>query len=174
MMTKNTKSAPELSTPQIVKDVKISDKKLQSQINRLNKAVSKNQLARKSAYSKLKAVQEINSKISESYQISMKIIIDLSTLLNQYVKYTNAIESIIKDISTKELSNKTITTLQTEASNQIQDISQKFKNQINILKPIYTKNNIKTTELENYEKLFEKISMNSRNLIQGGNMVKKK
>lgn len=167
-MAKETKS--ELPA-RAVKDVKISDKKLQNQINRLNQAVANNQLNTKSTYSKLRAVQEINSKISESYQISMKIIIDLSTLLNQYVKYTNKIETIIKDLNTKELSNKTITTLQTEASNQIQDISQQFKNQINILKPIYTKNNLKTTELENYEKMFEKISMNSKHII-GGNKNK--
>jgi type I site-specific restriction endonuclease len=148
----------------VVKDIRISSDKLNKQITKLNDKLLKKQVEKKSLNTKLKSVQDITKNLGNNYHMSIKVIIDLSRLLEQYLSYFDKLDKLLLNFGDKALSNDSIKTLQEKTSNQLKEISLLFKDQISYMKPQYIRNNIATTQLDHYDKLF-----NNLLLKRGGN-----
>ena len=75
----------------------------------ITKNISKlrNALNKSSSTNKAQKVELMNKKLSESYNVSLKIIVDVSKLLQQYMNYFNEIDQIVSSI---DLSNSTTNT----------------------------------------------------------------
>jgi hypothetical protein len=141
----------------VVKDIRISSDKLKKQILKLNDKLLKKQLEKKSLNTKLKSVQDITKNLGNNYQMSVKVILDLSKLLEQYLTYFDKLDKLLLNFNNKTLSNDSIKSLQEKTSNQLKEISLIFKDQISHLKPQYIRNNIATTQLDHYDKLFNNL-----------------
>ena len=129
---------------------------------------------------KVNSLTEINKNVTESYNVSLKIIVDVTKLLNQYMLYFNEIEKVINSLndhnSTLTLTNNYFDNINKLTSEKIDQLTNNFKNQIDSVKTIYSKNNLPTEDLEKYNSLLSSINTESKLLLkkQGGSRKYKK
>lgn len=126
--------------------------------------------------SKVKSLTELNKKVSDSYNVSLKIIVDVTRLLNQYMVYFNEIESLMDSITNSNaISSNYLSNINALTSKKIEELSENFKNQLDSLKTVYTKNNLDTKELDQYKDLLTSINTESKSLLkqEGGRRKKR-
>lgn len=126
--------------------------------------------------SKVESLTEINKNVTESYNVSLKIIVDVTKLLNQYMLYFNEIDKVINSLNdsnntTLTLANNYFDNINKLTSEKIDELTNNFKDQIETVKTIYSKNNLPTEDLEKYNSLLATINSDSKLLLkkQGGN-----
>ena len=56
---------------------------------------------------KLKSITEINTKLAQSYDVSLRIIVDVSKLLNQYIAFFNEIDELLNKLDASSKDNVT-------------------------------------------------------------------
>lgn len=141
----------------------------------ITKNISKlrNALNKSSSTNKSQKVELMNQKLSESYNVSLKIIVDVSKLLQQYMNYFNEIDQIVSsiDLSNSNTNTKHFTNINKLTSEKIDELTQNFQEQLNVLTPIYEKNNMSTSDLTQYNKLLNNVNLESKKIIavqQGG------
>lgn len=125
--------------------------------------------------SKMESLTEINKNVSESYNVSLKIIVDVTKLLNQYMLYFNEIDKVINSLNdgnntTLTLTNNYFNNINKLTSEKIDELTKNFKDQIDSVKTIYSKNNLPTDDLDKYNTLLATINSESKLLLkkQGG------
>lgn len=139
--------------------------KIQSFKNKLQK----NTNSSKDLTGKVKSLTELNKNVSESYNVSLKIIVDVTKLLNQYMVYFNEIEKLMESFNTEQsntLNNNYFSHINKITSEKIDELSTNFKSQVNNLKTVYSKNNIPTNDLDNYSRLLDTINVDSKLLLK--------
>ncbi|QOI90197.1 hypothetical protein QKU58_gp134 [Pyramimonas orientalis virus] len=142
--------------------------------------LKKNTDSSKDLTGKVKSLTELNKNVSESYNVSLKIIVDVTKLLNQYMVYFNEIEKLMESFTTDQsntLNNNYFSHINKITSEKIDELSSNFQNQLDNLKTIYTKNNIQTNDLDKYSNLLDNINAESKMLLQkqtGGKKVTRK
>lgn len=146
----------------------------------ITKNISKlrNALNKSSSTNKSQKVELMNQKLSESYNVSLKIIVDVSKLLQQYMNYFNEIDQIVSsiDLSNSNTNTKHFTNINKLTSEKIDELTQNFQEQLNVLTPIYEKNNMSTSDLTQYNKLLNNVNLESKKIVavqQGGERKKK-
>ena len=146
----------------------LTPKKFSNSLNKLKSNLQ--QAPNKTLHTKIKSLTEINKKVSDSYTVSLKIIVDVSKLLNQYMLYFNEIEKIIQGLekqnNTNALNEEYFTYINKMTSEKIENLSDAFRKQLSTLKPIYSKNNISTTDLDTYDILLKEISQESKTILE--------
>ena len=147
-------------------------KRLDSFKKRLNTTKNKE----KELNTKVESLTEINKNVTESYNVSLKIIVDVTKLLNQYMLYFNEMDKVINSLNdsnntTLTLANNYFDNINKLTSEKIDELTNNFKNQIDTVKTIYSKNNLPTDDLEKYNSLLATINSDSKSLLkkQGGN-----
>lgn len=149
----------------------------------ITKNISKlrNVLNKSSSTNKLQKTELMNQKLSESYNVSLKIIVDVSKLLQQYMSYFNEIDQIVSAIdlsNTNSNSNsKHFININKLTSEKIDELTVNFQEQLNVLTPIYEKNNMSTSDLTSYNKLLNNVNLESKKIAaiqQGGRKILKK
>jgi hypothetical protein len=150
--------------------------KIETFKNKLKKNTSSSQ----ELSGKVKSLTELNKNVSESYNVSLKIIVDVTKLLNQYMVYFNEIEKLMESFNTEQsnsLSNNYFVNINKITSEKIDELSANFKSQVDNLKVVYSKNNIPTADLDNYSQLLSTINTDSKLLLKqqsGGRKKSKK
>ena len=146
----------------------------------ITKNISKlrNALNKPSSTNKSQKVELMNQKLSESYNVSLKIIVDVSKLLQQYMNYFNEIDQIVSsiDLSNSNTNTKHFTNINKLTSEKIDELTQNFQEQLNVLTPIYEKNNMSTSDLTQYNKLLNNVNLESKKIVavqQGGERKRK-
>tara|TARA_Y100000389_G_C17451512_1_gene515144 strand:- start:1697 stop:2224 length:528 start_codon:yes stop_codon:yes gene_type:complete len=157
----------------------IDDSKFVGRLKSIKQTLEKKQLSEKDLSSKVKALSEINKNVSESYNVSLKIIVDVTKLLNQYMVYFNEIDKLMETFSTDSsntLNNQYFQHINKITSEKIDELSKNFKSQLDSLKTVYSKNNIPTEDLDRYSGLLDSINTESKLLLktEGGRKLKKK
>lgn len=157
----------------------IDDSKFVGRLNSIKQTLEKKQLSEKDLSSKVKALSEINKNVSESYNVSLKIIVDVTKLLNQYMVYFNEIDKLMETFNTDSsstLNNQYFQHINKITSEKIDELSKNFKSQLDSLKTVYSKNNIPTEDLDKYSGLLDSINTESKLLLktEGGRKLKKK
>ena len=121
--------------------------------------------------SKVNSLSEINKNVTESYNVSLKIIVDVTKLLNQYMLYFNEIDKVINSLNdsnntTLTLTNNYFDNINRLTSEKIDELTNNFKKQIDSVKNIYSKNNLPTEDLEKYNSLLASINSDSKLLLK--------
>jgi hypothetical protein len=147
----------------------------------ITKNISKlrNALNKSSSTNKSQKIELMNQKLSESYNVSLKIIVDVSKLLQQYMNYFNEIDQIVSsiDLSNSNSNTKHFTNINKLTSEKIDELTKNFQEQLNVLTPIYEKNNMSTSDLTEYNKLLNNVNLESKKIVavqQGGKKRKSK
>ena len=130
---------------------------------------------------KIKSMTELNNKLTDSYSVSLKIIVDVSKLLNQYMVFFNEIDKVLiesdkHESNTNTLNSEYLQYINKLTSENIQNMTNDFEKQLESMIPIYKKNNIPTTDLDNYNILIKDIKQESQSIATqtGGKRKKKK
>ena len=146
----------------------------------ITKNISKlrNALNKSSSTNKSQKIELMNQKLSESYNVSLKIIVDVSKLLQQYMNYFNEIDQIVSsiDLSNSNTNTKHFTNINKLTSEKIDELTKNFQEQLNVLTPIYEKNNMSTSDLTQYNKLLNNVNLESKKIVavqQGGERKRK-
>lgn len=157
----------------------IDDSKFVGRLKSIKDNLEKKQLNEKTLNSKVKVLSEINKNVSESYNVSLKIIVDVTKLLNQYMVYFNEIDKLMETFNTNSsntLNNQYFQHINKITSEKIDELSKNFKSQLESLKSVYSKNNIATDDLDKYSSLLDTINTESKLLLkkEGGRKIKRK
>ena len=114
---------------------------------------------------KLKSITEINSKLAQSYDVSLRIIVDVSKLLNQYTAFFNDIyELLVKlDASSKDnVTGEYIKYINKLTSDNIDKMTNEFKSQLQNIVPMFEKNDIPAGNLNEYSYLLDNINREAK------------
>jgi hypothetical protein len=108
----------------------------------------------------------------------LKIIVDVSKLLQQYMSYFNEIDQIVSaiDLSNSNSNSKHFININKLTSEKIDELTVNFQEQLNVLTPIYEKNNMSTADLTSYNKLLNNVNLESKKIAaiqQGGRKILK-
>lgn len=155
----------------------ITKKNMSNSLARIKSTLDNNTVVSKSMNTKMNSLKEINKKLSDSYSISLKIIVDVSKLLNQYMIYFNEIEKMMNDLdkrTSNSFNNDYFSHINNMTSQKIDELTNEFKQQLNNLKPTFEKNNIPIEELNTYEQLLSDINLESKLITQRKSGGKKK
>lgn len=131
------------------------------------------------AAAKIKALTELNNKVSNSYNVSLEIIVDVTRLLNQYMVYFNQIDALMGELNatknSNSLSNKYFENINLLTSKKIEELSANFKNSLTDLKIVYDKHKLDSSNLDKYNNLLDSINSESKLLLktQSGGKHKK-
>ena len=146
-----------------------------NKLDKFKKKLDTTKIKEKDLNSKVNSLTEINKNVTESYNVSLKIIVDVTKLLNQYMLYFNEIDKVINSLNdsnntTLTLTNNYFDNINKLTSEKIDELTNNFKNQIDSVKTIYSKNNLPTEDLEKYDSLLSSINTESKLLLkkQGG------
>ena len=172
-----------MSTPNT--NTKLTNNDMIEKLNRLDKfkkQLDTTKIKEKDLNSKVNSLTEINKNVTESYNVSLKIIVDVTKLLNQYMLYFNEIDKVINSLNdsnetTLTLTNNYFNNINKLTSEKIDELTNNFKNQIDTVKTIYSKNNLPTEDLEKYNSLLSSINTESKLLLkkqEGGKKYRKK
>ena len=163
----------------LITNTKLTNTDMIDKLNELDKFKKKldtTKIKEKDLNSKVNSLTEINKNVTESYNVSLKIIVDVTKLLNQYMLYFNEIDKVINSLNdsnntTLSLANNYFDNINKLTSEKIDELTNNFKNQIETVKTIYSKNNLPTEDLEKYNSLLATINSDSKLLLkkQGGN-----
>lgn len=126
---------------------------------------------------KLKKLRVINDKLSDSYSVSLRVIVDVSKLMNQYMKFFNQIDDSLKqlDSNANTISQEDIKYINKLTSTNIDNMIKEFNDQLNGMIDLYRKNNMSTNQLMEYKDLLKGINEESRQIqLQGGKKLNKK
>jgi hypothetical protein len=121
----------------------------------------------------VKELTELNNKLSDSYSVSLKIIVDVSKLLNQYMVFFNEIDKILQDSDiesgdTQTLNSDYLRYINKLTSDNINKMTTDFETQLETIIPIYQKNNIPTKDFEEYNTLLKNIKKDSNLILKSG------
>lgn len=134
-------------------------------LDKIRKVVRKTTESNSGLREKLKSITEINNKLAQSYDVSLRIIIDVSKLLNQYIAFFNEIDAMLVKLDSAASDNVTgeyvkyINRLTTE---NIDKMTTEFKNQLNTIVPLFQRNNIPSKNLTEYSNLLEQINREAK------------
>jgi hypothetical protein len=158
----------------------LSPETFENKKNKIKSVLAKSSTSAKKLAKQNTSLIEINNNISESYNVSLKIIVDVTKLLNQYMIYFNEIEKLISSFSNEtsnSLNNDYFLHINKITSEKIDELSNNFKTQVDSLKEVYIKNDLPTGDLDKYSDLLSVINIESKNIIKaqkGGSLKKKK
>jgi hypothetical protein len=158
----------------------LSPETFENKKNKIKSVLAKSSTSAKKLAKQNTSLIEINNNISESYNVSLKIIVDVTKLLNQYMIYFNEIEKLISSFSNEtsnSLNNDYFLHINKITSEKIDELSNNFKTQVDSLKEVYIKNDLPTGDLDKYSDLLSVINIESKNIIKaqkGGSFKKKK
>jgi hypothetical protein len=103
----------------------------QNKINKMKQKLEINKNKIKELKNNSKNVTDINKKLSENYQNSLRIIIDISNLLDKYTKLFGTVEEILKDLeSNVEFKESDFNHIKNFTNKNSIDIKNKMNNQL--------------------------------------------
>ena len=117
---------------------------------------------------RLKSVTDINNKLAQSYDVSLRIIVDVSKLLNEYIAFFNEIEDLVDRMNTQLDDGSTreyIRYINRLTSDNIDKMTQDFRKQLDALIPVLAKNKMDTSNLREYGTLLESINSDAKVLV---------
>lgn len=114
---------------------------------------------------KLKSITEINNKLAQSYDVSLRIIVDVSKLLNQYTAFFNDIDELLLKLDASSKDNVTgeyIKYINKLTSDNIDKMTNEFKSQLQNIVPMFEKNDIPAGNLNEYSSLLDNINREAK------------
>ena len=109
-------------------------------LDNLQNKLKKNNNKVKVFKSKIDGLKKFNNKLSNGYQLSLQMIVDVSDLLHRYVKIFDMLEVMMKDIeATFEFSDEDFQYIRNLTEKSIIDLQSKMHSQIDSMVVIFEK-----------------------------------
>ena len=136
-------------------------------LNRLQNNLKKNNEKVKKFQGKITELRKFNNKLSDGYQLSLKMVVDVSDLLHRYVGIFEMLETLMTNIeSTFEFNEEDFRYIRDLTEKSISDIRTKLNNQVDSMVVIFEKEGLKkqAIELKKLKETSAEISINASNL----------
>jgi hypothetical protein len=115
----------------VEENFKLITKKTEKNLEKLQKRLEENKNKIKILKNNYKNVDDVNKTLSKNYQTSIKIIIDVSNLLDKYAKIFQTIEEIMKDLeNTFKIKERDFTYIKNLTTSSALDIKVKMDSEI--------------------------------------------
>jgi hypothetical protein len=174
--TKNTKKNNS-SRPQVTLGIKVEDDASHREvIDNLKKNLKNNNDKVKTFKSKVNDLKKFNNKLSNGYQLSLQMVVDVSDLLHRYVQVFDMLETMMKDIeATFEFNEEDFQYIRNLTEKSIVDLQTKMHGQIDSMVVIFEKEGMKkeASEIKKFKEVTFEISNNANKITKSrGNVPK--
>lgn len=133
---------------------------LTSKMEAIRQVVSDTKSKQSNMQSTMSQVNATNELLIESYESSLSIIADMSTLLYEYMTFFNETEQMLEELrinSTQSAAIDNAKHLNKMVSKNIKSSSLKCFEQLSQLTPLFKQNDISTHKMENFSKVLETV-----------------
>jgi len=174
--TKNTKKNNS-SRSQVTLGIKVEDDASHREvIDNLKKNLKNNNDKVKTFKSKVNDLKKFNNKLSNGYQLSLQMVVDVSDLLHRYVQVFDMLETMMKDIeATFEFNEEDFQYIRNLTEKSIVDLQTKMHGQIDSMVVIFEKEGMKkeASEIKKFKEVTFEISNNANKITKSrGNVPK--
>ncbi len=162
---KNNSKMNNTKRSQVTLGIKVEDDASHREvIDNLKKNLKKNNDKVKTFKSKVNDLKKFNNKLSDGYQLSLQMIVDVSDLLHRYVQVFDMMETMMKDIeATFEFSDEDFQYIRNLTEKSILDLQSKMHGQIDSMVVVFEKEGLKkqAAEIKKFKEVSFEISNNA-------------
>jgi len=162
---KNNSKINNTKRSQVTLGIKVEDDASHREvIDNLKKNLKKNNDKVKTFKSKVNDLKKFNNKLSDGYQLSLQMIVDVSDLLHRYVQVFDMMETMMKDIeATFEFSDEDFQYIRNLTEKSILDLQSKMHSQIDSMVVVFEKEGLKkqAAEIKKFKEVSFEISNNA-------------
>lgn len=175
--TKNNTKKNNSSRSQVTLGIKVEDDASHREvIDNLKKNLKNNNDKVKTFKSKVNDLKKFNNKLSNGYQLSLQMVVDVSDLLHRYVQVFDMLETMMKDIeATFEFNEEDFQYIRNLTEKSIVDLQTKMHGQIDSMVVIFEKEGMKkeASEIKKFKEVTFEISNNANKITKSrGNVPK--
>tara|TARA_B100000900_G_C20601848_1_gene725980 strand:- start:2910 stop:3596 length:687 start_codon:yes stop_codon:yes gene_type:complete len=164
-VNKNNVKMNNTKRSQVTLGIKVEDDASHREvIDNLKKNLKKNNDKVKTFKSKVNDLKKFNNKLSDGYQLSLQMIVDVSDLLHRYVQVFDMMETMMKDIeATFEFSDEDFQYIRNLTEKSILDLQSKMHSQIDSMVVVFEKEGLKkqAAEIKKFKEVSFEISNNA-------------
>jgi len=173
----NTKLKNNLGKSQVTLGISVEDDASHREvIDNLKQNLKKNNNKVKTFKSKVNDLKKFNNKLSNGYQLSLQMVVDVSDLLHRYVQVFDMLETMMKDIEvTFEFNEEDFQYIRNLTEKSIVDLQTKMHGQIDSMVVIFEKEGMKkeASEIKKFKEVTFEISNNANKITKSrGNAPK--
>ena len=144
-------------------------------LERLQNNLKKNNEKVKKFQGKITELRKFNNKLSDGYQLSLKMVVDVSDLLHRYVGIFEMLETLMTNIeSTFEFNEDDFRYIRDLTEKSIEDIRTKMNKQVDSMVVVFEKEGLskQASELRKLKETSAEISLNASNISKSTPVMK--
>lgn len=144
-------------------------------LERLQNNLKKNNEKVKKFQGKITELRKFNNKLSDGYQLSLKMVVDVSDLLHRYVGIFEMLETLMTNIeSTFEFNEDDFRYIRDLTEKSIEDIRTKMNKQVDSMVAVFEKEGLskQASELRKLKETTAEISVNASNISKSTPVMK--
>jgi len=173
---KNSMNTSRSNTSSISLGINVEKSESQREVlDRLQNNLKKNNEKVKKFQGKVTELRKFNNKLSEGYQLSLKMVVDVSDLLQRYVGIFEMLENLMTNIeSTFEFNEEDFRYIRDLTEKSIEDIRIKMNKQVDSMAIVFEKEglNKQASELRKLKETTAEISRNASNISRNTKVTK--
>jgi hypothetical protein len=167
-MNNNSNNKKNVKNKNITLGIKVDNSSSHiEQLESLKKNLRKNNEKVKTFKSQVTNLKKFNNKLSDGYQLSLRMVVDVSDLLHRHVKVFETLEVMMKDIEeTFEFNEEDFQYIRNLTEKSITDLQSKMHNQIDSMVVIFEKEGMKkeAVEIKKFKELSFEITNNAKKI----------
>ena len=173
---KNSMNTSRSNTSSISLGINVDKSESQREVlDRLQNNLKKNNEKVKKFQGKVTELRKFNNKLSDGYQLSLKMVVDVSDLLQRYVGIFEMLENLMTNIeSTFEFNEEDFRYIRDLTEKNIEDIRLKMNKQVDSMAIVFEKEglNKQASELRKLKETTAEISKNASNISRNTKVTK--
>ena len=173
---KNSMNTSRSNTSSISLGINVEKSESQREVlDRLQNNLKKNNEKVKKFQGKVTEMRKFNNKLSDGYQLSLKMVVDVSDLLQRYVGIFEMLENLMTNIeSTFEFNEEDFRYIRDLTEKSIEDIRLKMNKQVDSMAIVFEKEglNKQASELRKLKETTAEISRNASNISRNTKVTK--
>ena len=172
----NAKNVKNNTTPTVKLGINVEESASQREVlERLQNNLKKNNEKVKKFQGKITELRKFNNKLSDGYQLSLKMVVDVSDLLHRYVGIFEMLETLMTNIeSTFEFNEEDFRYIRDLTEKSIEDIRTKMNKQVDSLVVAFEKEglNKQASELRKLKETSTEISVNASHISRNTPVIR--
>ena len=172
----NTKNNSKNVNSSIKLGINVEESSSQREVlERLQNNLKKNNDKVKKFQGKITELRKFNNKLSDGYQLSLKMVVDVSDLLHRYVGIFEMLETLMTNIeSTFEFNEEDFRYIRDLTEKNIEDIRTKMNKQVDSMVVVFEKEGLskQASELRKLKETSAEISLNASNISKTTPIIK--
>ena len=172
----NTKNVKNNTKPNVKLGIDVEESSSQREVlERLQNNLKKNNEKVKKFQGKITELRKFNNKLSDGYQLSLKMVVDVSDLLHRYVGIFEMLETLMTNIeSTFEFNEEDFRYIRDLTEKSIEDIRTKMNKQVDSMVAVFEKEGLtkQASELRKLKETSTEISVNASHISRNTPVIK--